>query len=194
MEIAVGSLRRYAWPSGDGTVAVDEIRLLPQHALPFRGLLEQMMPGDRVVVRRVKAAVLDRGTYRVIGIPNQTVIPGETGEDCKIALGDAERHVGSHRVTPFGDDPAAAQHEAIRRSARPHRSEGFVPRGPLLEIAGDHDGKITLPWRFACASVPRGGGDSLGIESGRAGGDGRPICRMRRRKITHQSFLSTGRA
>src|SRR5271169_2119694 len=149
-----------------------------------------MMPGDRVVVRRVEAAVLDRCTYRLIGIADQALIPGETGEDCKITLGDAERHVGPHRVAPFGDDPAAAQHEAIRRSARPHRSEGFVPRGPLLEIAGDHDSEIALPWRFACASVPRRSGDSLGIESGRAGGDGRPICRMRRRKITHQSYLT----
>src|SRR6516164_113643 len=186
MEIAVGSLRRRAWLSGDGTVAVDEVGLLPQHALPLRGLLEQMAPGDRVVVRRVKAAVLHRCTYRVIEIPDQAMIPSETGKDREIALGDAERHVGPHRVTPFGNNPTAAQHEAIRRSAWPHRSEGFVLREPLLEIAGDHNREITLPWRFARASVPRCGSDRLGIESGRSGGDGRPVCRMWRRKITHR--------
>src|SRR5580693_3420140 len=130
-----------------------------------------MMPGNRVVMRRVKATVLDRRTYRLMGITDQATIPGETGEDGEIALGNAECHVGAHRVTPFGDNPAAAQHDAIRRAARPHRSEGLVQRGPLLEIAGDHDGEITPPWRLARASVPCGGGDSFGIEAGRVGGD-----------------------
>ena len=54
----------------DGSVAVDRIRLVPQRPLPFRGLLEQVMPGYRGVVRRVEAAVVDRAANFLVRIAN----------------------------------------------------------------------------------------------------------------------------
>src|ERR1700731_3986100 len=86
MEVAVSPLWRCTRPAGRGAVAVDKIGLVPQHTLPFRGLLQEVMPGDRVVVRRLETAILDRATDLLVRIADQSAIPGEPGEDREIAL------------------------------------------------------------------------------------------------------------
>src|SRR5438094_8063006 len=108
MESAVGPLWCRTRPAGRGTVAVDKIGLVPQHPLPFRGLLQKVMPGDRVVVRRLEAAILHRAADRLMRIADQSAVPGETGDDREITLGDAECHIDPRRLAPFGDHPAIA--------------------------------------------------------------------------------------
>src|SRR5262249_8277903 len=97
MEITMGPLWGRTRPAGGGTAAGPEIGLVPQHALPFGGLLQQAMPSDRVVVRRVEAAIVHRPADRLMRITDQSAIPGEPGEDRQIALGDAEGHIGPRR-------------------------------------------------------------------------------------------------
>src|SRR5437868_14030884 len=99
-----------------------------------------MVPRDAVIVRRVEAAIVDREAHLVVRITDQPAVPGETGEDREIALGDAERHVGSRGLSPFGDDMPAAHYKAVGAAAGAHRPERLVPWRALLEIAGDHLG------------------------------------------------------
>src|SRR5207248_7926026 len=127
-EIAMAPLGCGARPSSNGAVAVDRVRLVPQNAVPFRSLLQQVMPGDRVVVRRIETAVVDSDPDPFVWIFDQTVVPGETGEDREIALGDAEGHVDTRRVAPLGHDEPVAQQETVRPAARTHRPERLVPR------------------------------------------------------------------
>jgi hypothetical protein len=116
-----------------------------------------MVPGDAVIARRVEAAVVDRETHLVVRVADQPAIPGETGEDREIALGHAERHVDPGGISPLGDDTAAAQHEAVGTAAGPHRPERLVPWRTLLEIAGNHLGEVSAPWRLAFGGVARCG-------------------------------------
>src|SRR6516164_4510966 len=106
LKIAMRSLGRGARAPGDDPVTIDEVRLVPQLPLPLRGLLEQMMPRDRVIVRCVEAAVFDRSANLLMRIANQSAIPCETGENRKITLCNAEGHVRPLRIAPFGDDLA----------------------------------------------------------------------------------------
>jgi len=92
------------------------------------------MPGDRIIVRRVEAAVVDRRADPLVRVADQPPVPGETGNDREIALGGAEGHVRACRIAPLGDDQAVPQQKTVRPAAGPHRPQGFVPRRPLLEI------------------------------------------------------------
>src|SRR5262249_5587767 len=114
------------------------VRFLPQHPLPFRSLLQELMPGNRVVVRRIETAVIDREAYLLVGILDEITVPGETGEDREVALGDAERHVRAGRVAPLGDKQPVSQQETVRAAAGTHRSEGLVPWRPLFKVVRDH--------------------------------------------------------
>ena len=159
--------------AADAAVAVDQIGLVPQLALPFRGLLQQVVPGDRVVVRRLEAAVvvIDIGVRRT-GSCTSRIRPrstGQTGEDRQIALGDAEGQVDLRGVAPLGDDHAAAQHQPVRAAARPHRPERLVPRRRLAEIGRDHVREVAAPRRLVLGGEARGGGDGGGIETGGVG-------------------------
>ena len=103
--------------AADAAVAVDQVRLAPQLAFPFRGLLQQVMPGDPVVVRRLETAVIAiewGAAYRLVHVADQAAVDGEAGQDRQIALGDAEGQIDLRRVAPLGDDHG--------RRARPARS------------------------------------------------------------------------
>src|SRR5262249_52380251 len=155
------TLWRRAGPAADRAVAVDHVRLVPQHPFPFRGLLQQMMPGDRIVVRRIEAAVVGRDPHSLMRVFDETTVPGEPGKDREIALRDAERHVGPRRLSPLGDDEAISHQQAIWPTARAHRPEGLVPWRPLLEIAGDHLREITAPRRLVLTRMPGRGGNGV---------------------------------
>src|SRR5207248_4244487 len=105
----------------------------------------------------VEAAILDRTPDLLVRIADQPAVPGETGDNREIALGDAESHVGPRRLAPLGDDPAVAQHEPGGPAARAHRPERLVPWGAFLEVAGHHQREIARPRRFAFCGVPGGG-------------------------------------
>src|SRR4051812_49154315 len=66
LQVPVCSLFPGSRAAADATVAIDEVRLAPQLALPFRGLLQQMMPGDRAIVRPVEAAIIDGAAHRLV--------------------------------------------------------------------------------------------------------------------------------
>ena len=189
-EIAVAALRRRARTAADRAVAVDQVRLVPQRAFPFRGLLQEVVPGDRVVVRRIETAVIDPAADLLVRVADQPAVPGETGKHREIALGDAERHVDARRVAPLGNDEPVAQQDTVRAAARTHRAEGLVPRGPLFEITGDHPAEISAPWCFVLASLSRRGGNRVGVEPGFGGRRVLPSGRVGRREIGHGRFLS----
>src|SRR5438105_3831822 len=56
LQIAMGALATGGRPAADAAVAVDQIGLAPQLAFPLRGLLQQVMPRDLVVMRRREPA------------------------------------------------------------------------------------------------------------------------------------------
>src|SRR5207302_6597428 len=68
---------------------------------------------------------------------------------------------------PFRDDPAVAQHQAVRSATRPHWAERLVPRRLLAEIAFDDLGKVASPRRLVLSGIPHPGGNRRGIEPGR---------------------------
>src|SRR5205823_3196327 len=155
-------------------------------ALPFRGLLQQVMPGDLVVMRRIKPAIADRAAYRFVEVANEAPVPGKAGDDREVALRHAESQVDPAGIAPFGDDPAAAQHEAVRAAARAHRTERLVPWRLFAKIAGDHPGEVAAPRRLVLSGVPCRGGDPCGFEAGLLRFAALP-CWMRRRDIGHRS-------
>src|SRR5689334_8670574 len=187
----MAALRRGARSAADRAVAVDQVRLVPQRTFPFRGLLQEVVPRDRVVVRRIETAVIDLEADLLVGVADQPAVPGETGEDREIALGDAERHVYARRVAPLGNDEAVAQQNTVRAAARTHRPEGLVPRGPLFEIAGHHPAEVSAPWRFVVAGLSRRGGNRAGVEPGLGGRRALPSSRVGRWEIGHGA-RSTG--
>src|SRR5215467_12513956 len=124
----MATLRCGARPAADGAVAVDQVRLIPQHSLPFRGLLEEVVPSDRVVMRRIETPVVDPEADFLMWVADQPAVPGKAREDREIALGHAEGHVYTSGIAPFGDHKPAAQQQTVRSAARTHRPEGLVPR------------------------------------------------------------------
>jgi len=149
----------------DRAVAVDQVRLVPQRALPFGGLLEEVMPGDLAVVRRVEPAIIDGLANRLVHVANEAAVDGEAGEDRQIAFGDAERLADLPRVAPFRDDLPPAQDEPVRAAARSHGAEHGVPRRRFLELPRDLDFEVAAPFRLAFRGVARrrvmGGGTAL---------------------------------
>src|SRR5215831_16140122 len=160
---------------------------------PFRGLLQQVMPGDRVVVRRIETAVVNPEANVLVGVSDETTIPSETRQDREIALGHAERHVHARRIAPFGNDKPATQQQTVRSAARTHRPEGVVPWRPLVKVIRDHPAKISAPRCLVFARVTCGGGHGGGVEPGLAGCRALPGVWVGRWKISHRHSFSVGR-
>ncbi len=190
----MSSLWRQTWPARGRAIAVDQIRLAPQLALPLRGLLQQLVPGDRIVMRWVEAAIIDGARDLVVRVGDQPAIPGEAGEDREIALGDAERHIDPGRITPLGDDIADAQQHAVRSTAGTHRPERLVPRRSLAEIARHHLGQIPRPRRLVFGGVASGGGNRGGIQPQFGGCASWPIGGIWRQEVGHRRHSMAYRA
>src|SRR5690348_1914610 len=126
-----------------------------------------MMPGDPVIVRGLKATVLDSLADRLVEIADQPAIEREPGQDRKVALGDAEGQSDLGGTAPLGDDPALVKDEPVRAAARPHRSERLIPRRLFAKIGGDHLRQIPTPWRLMLGRVPRGSVDRGRLKTGR---------------------------
>src|SRR5438270_11245796 len=144
------------------------------------------MPGDRVIVRWTKAAILGRASHRLVHVTDQAAVKGEPGEDRQVALGDAEGQIAAGCIAPLGNDPAAAQNEAVRAAARPYRAERLVPRRLFAEIGRDRVGQIAAPWRLVLGGVLRGGGKRTGVETGGLRRGVLPLDWIGRRNIGHE--------
>src|SRR5229473_8340745 len=127
------------------------------------------MPGDPVVVRWIKPAIVDRAADRLVEVAKEALVPGKTGEDREIAFRHAEGQVHLPGIAPFGDDPATSQQEAVRAAARAHRTERLVPRRRFAKIARDHPGEVTAPRRLVFGGMLCRGTDRRGFEPGRPG-------------------------
>ena len=152
-----------------------------------------MVPGDRVVVRRIEPAVVDPKADPLVRIADQTAIPGETGEDREIALGHAEGHVHARCIAPLGNDEPVAQQQTIRPAARTHRPEGLVPGRTLLEIIGDHPAEISAPRCLMFARMSRGGGNAIRVQPGFAGCCALPRSGVGWWEIGHRGSISLTR-
>jgi hypothetical protein len=78
---------------------VDAGRLAPELPIPLTGLLEQVTPGDLLVVGPSELPDVDHLVNRLIG-DQQPVVIGKTGDDRHHGFGDAESHFGDIRVAP----------------------------------------------------------------------------------------------
>src|SRR5260221_3774211 len=61
-------------------VAIDDVGLAPQRALPFGGLLQEMVPGDPRIVRRGEAAIIDAPTDPLRAIRAEAARPRHARE------------------------------------------------------------------------------------------------------------------
>src|SRR5205085_12083130 len=133
-----------------------------------------MMPGNRVVVRRIKAAIVTGPSHRLVHIADQAAVKGEAGEDRQIALSNTEGQIAARCIAPVGDDPAVAQHEAVRAAARPDRAERLVPGRLFPEIRTDGMGQIAAPRGLVLGSMSRCGSERSGVKTGGFGGGSLP--------------------
>ena len=129
-------------------VAVDDVGLAEQRALPLGGLLQQMPPGDGAVVRAVEAAVVHRAPDRFVEIRDQPVRHRDAGQQAEIALRDREGEVDLPRVAPARDLRTAAQDQPVRAAARTDRAEDLVVRRRLEEAGLEMRPQVARPWRL----------------------------------------------
>ncbi len=105
---------------------------------------------------------MDAGAHRLVEVGQETVGPGDAGEQGEVGFRDREGQVRLARVAPGGDDLAAAGDEAVRRAAGEDRAEdGVVRRG--LEMPG-----LDMGAQVAGEGAFVGGGEGRGL--GKAGG------------------------
>jgi hypothetical protein len=95
-------------------------------------------------------------------------------------------------IAPLGDDPAAAQNEAVRAAARRNRPERLVPRRLFAEIGRDAWAKIAAPRRLVLGGVMRGGGKRTGVETAASGAAALPTRLDWRRNIGHEVLSDAG--
>ncbi len=120
---------------GQVAAAVDDVGLAEQRALPFRGLLQQVPPGDRAVVLALEAAIAHPVAHPRVQVGDQPICMGDAGQQGQVGFGDAEGRVHLARVAPARDNVTVAEDQAVRRAARADRADHRVV-GRRLEIAG----------------------------------------------------------
>src|SRR3989337_1275346 len=130
-----GSGRRHTWSAANASTftrtslylyagravggrAVGPVGLSPERTFPVAGLPQQMVPGDRAVVRRGEFVRGHVGLHPMVQVADQTAIVGQAYRRGQKALGHAERHVHSRGLAPLGHDVAL-----------PHDDTGHVPAG-----------------------------------------------------------------
>ena len=114
-----------------------------QGTRPIGGLCEQVLPGHLAVVLAVESGIPDVGRNPVIQVADELVVVGESCNRRKVALGDAEGHVGAVDVTPLGDDVSVFDDHA-RRSAAMACGSGESVVGLATEAAEDGETKVYL--------------------------------------------------
>src|SRR5262249_6044913 len=109
-------------------IVVDAIFFAEQRALPFAGLVQEVTPGDVPVLLAPEAVIQGIVARLVVEAPDQAVAQRQSRDQREIALGDAEGHVRSRGVTPFGQELAAAIDDAGVAAARRYRSQHLIVR------------------------------------------------------------------
>ena len=142
--------------AGEGAVAVDPLGFAEQGAFPFRGLLQEVSPGDGGVVGGGEFGAFGDGGVEV---GDQAVTDGDAGDEGEVAFGDGEGHVDLGGVAPLRDLAAALQDQAVGGAAGGDGAEdGVVGRG--FEGAGLEMGlDVAGPGGF----VGLGEGDGFGV-------------------------------
>src|SRR5258708_1240753 len=101
--------RREQWPrvpfaalplNQEVPVTVDNVRLAEQAPFPFRGVLQQMPPRNRAVVRTLETSVIHGSAYWFIKISDQTIRDSNPGKHAQIALRRGEREVNLPGIAP----------------------------------------------------------------------------------------------
>ena len=118
-------------------VAVDHVGLAEQRALPFGGLLQEMAPGDRTVMRSVESAIIHRGRHGVVQFRNQPVGDSNACKQAQIALGDREGEIDLTRIAPGRHHRTVTQDQTVRCTTCADRPEDFVERRRLEEPGFD---------------------------------------------------------
>ena len=108
--------------------------------------------------------------HRLVRVADQPAIPGQSGEDRQIALGDAEGHVDARGVAPLGDDSPPRR---ITRPFGPPRGR-TGPRSRSMADARSKSfaticGEIARPGVSCSRGVPGGGGEGIRIGPTSAG-------------------------
>ena len=142
-QVAPLTLAAVVGTDADLPMVVDLIRFSPQLALPFAGLLQKMAPGDACVVGTCEPRPFDRARDWLVDIGNETVGDGHARQNGKVALGDAEGHVGASGVAPLGNKATALQDHAGRVAARNHGADDLAPGAGLVPF---HDADVAAIW------------------------------------------------
>ena len=122
-------------------------------ALPLAGLLEQVTPGHRAVVRRVEADAGQARHHRFVHVGQQTVAMRHAGQHREVGLGDAEGQVGTIGLAPGGDLAAVLQHDAGDATARVHRPAQAVERRRIVVVHAPGSrvgGRVARPGHLVC--------------------------------------------
>src|SRR3984885_13412715 len=129
-------------------IAIDDVGLAEQRALPFGGLLQEGPPGDGPVMRTVEPAVVPRPPNRLVEFRYQPVSHGNAGQQAEIALGDRKSEVDLPRVAPVRNHRTAPQDQPIRTASWMDGPENFVMRRWLKEAGLEVCTQIARPWRL----------------------------------------------
>src|SRR5262249_19620696 len=108
-------------------VPVDQVGLVPERALPLRGVVAQLAPRDPGVVRRGEAAGVDELRHGRVDVADESALDRDSRDQTQIAFDDAEAHVRAGGVAPFGDDEAAMQDEPIGSTPWGDMPDDLVP-------------------------------------------------------------------
>src|SRR6185437_13153935 len=87
-------------------VAIHLVRDPEANAFPLAGLREEVLPGDRAVVRRIEADAGKTLAQPLVG-SQQAARVRDAGEQCEIRLRDTEREVRTVGIAPRRDFLAA---------------------------------------------------------------------------------------
>ncbi len=164
-------------------VPVDQVRLVPERALPLRGVVEELAPDDLRIVRRGEAAVVNEFRHGLVDVADEPALDRDPRNEAQIAFHDAEAHVGAGGVAPLGDDHPAVQDEPVRSAARRHGTDDLVPGRRLGKAADDLGFDVARPPRLVRRPVSNSSRHRLGIEPGLAAEGVPPVTAMRRRHI-----------
>ena len=117
-------------------------------ALPFAGLREQVLPGDRAVVLRIEADARQPFAHALARV-EQPARMGDAREQREVGLRDAEGLVGAIGLAPRRDFLAAHSDHAGDAAARMHRPAQAVERRRVIVV--------DAPMRRVGCRIPRPG-------------------------------------
>ena len=149
-------------------ITIHRIRQTKNRAFPFAGLFQQMRPGDRTVVRRIKADAMNARANGLMQVWQQPTLMRHARQQREIGLRHTKRQIRPIRLAPRGNLLAMLHHHARHATARMHRPPQHVPRRGIsvVNAEGDLPGgrcskRITRPRHFVRLGEIDGVGESV---------------------------------